>query len=758
MAANRAANSSFLGPSTQHLWETKPAMINQHVFILPNRKNIYLTNFLSKLSIPAVAAGELGTVKSDVADACIFGLAKWCGKADDSVTGTVVISLTGQSHQEVVKVLLTGEATKNFPVSMTGTQVSVYVYGATPYNSSDSDLQAKDSLLTLTVNGSNHQSCVIMVHKWLYMRLTGKGKNAVLSDLPNPVRGALPLGDKSESEKEATSNKPSQVVDSQQSSKPTRKRTRGTENRSKASTATGPSTQPYVYTPLDRLENAMENDRVNICGVVKFFKPLYHTRGTDYCSSFTIFDHTSQSNGIHCIFFNKDRSKLPDFCQTGDIILLRRMKINRYQNVPQALGQFYSSFHIFDGGCGQPLEPRISSSNSTLSPDDDKIVRDLRKWFAEAKETASRPRMQSLAEVQPNSFFDLVAQVVAVFHIVSDNCACLSVCDGTELSHPVAKASSDFLPIASDKHLMKKYGRLVVDIKIYDALKCNVSKVLAGDYIFMRNIHASLLHVVTEHGEKVAMLELLVHRNVQNQTNTSLCQLEEDCREVIALKERLKSCHLSTSSSQVVSAVTPSTTLCLHPNQTFSSLHNVLTCEKAPNMFRCYIQPDSIQPGKINEIVQLRCPKCLHRGKMEGQLGSGEVVRPGSACSSCANRSSNPPQLQFMYVFVLKLVDKSGSLQAYLISENSALFLQGITPTNLTVDTGSRDKVHARLNRLFGCDPFDETAMKETVDTRPWMDCCIMSYYSHGMPKCEKEMKDAHISYRIFDTILLEND
>ena len=525
---------------------------------------------------------------------------------------------------------------------------------------------------------------------------------------------------------------------------------------------TSTSTQPYVYTPLDRLENAVENERVNICGVVKFFKPLYHTRGTDYCSSFTIVDRTSLCNGIHCIFFNKDRSKLPNFCQTGDIVFLRRMKINRYKGVPQALGQFYSSFHVFDGGCGQPMEPRMSSSGSTVSSDDNEIVQDLRKWFVEAKETASRPRVQTLAEVQPNSFFDLVAQVVSVFHIVSENCACLSVCDGTELSYPVAKTSSEFLPIASDKHMLKKYGNLVVDIKVYDALKCNVAKVLAGDYIFLRNIHASLLHVFTEHGEEVEMLELLVHRNVQNHEKISLCLLEEDNREVIALKERLeKACLPSTSrgnSSLVISALTPHTTLCLHPNQSFSSLQDVLTCKKAPNMFRCYLQADAIQPDRISELVQLRCPKCLHKGRMEGQSGSGEVLQPGSPCSVCANQSSNPPQLQYMYVFVLKLVDKTGSLKAHLVSENSALFLQGTTPTNLAVDTASRDKVHARLTRLFGCDPFNETAVRETVDTRPWMDCCIMSYYTHGMPKCEKEMKEAHVSYRIFDTILLEQD
>lgn len=72
------------------------------------------------------------------------------------------------------------------------------------------------------------------------------------------------------------------------------------------------------------------------------------------------------------------------------------------------------------------------------------------------------------------------------------------------------------------------------------------------------------------------------------------------------------------------------------------------------------------------------------------------------------------------------------------------------SPVNLYLDDAEEKNVLERLTILFGRNPFS----CDIVLTLPLLDCCIMSYYSKGLPKSEEERRSARIIYRLFDTSL----
>nr|KAF6419189.1 protection of telomeres 1 [Rousettus aegyptiacus] len=78
----------------------------------------------------------------------------------------------------------------------------------------------------------------------------------------------------------------------------------------------------YVYTPLNELKSGMI---VNVYGVVKFFKPPYLSKGTDYCSVVTIVDQTNAK--LTCLLFSGNYEALPMIYKNGDIVRFHRLKV-----------------------------------------------------------------------------------------------------------------------------------------------------------------------------------------------------------------------------------------------------------------------------------------------------------------------------------------------------------------------------------------------------------------------------------------------
>ena len=73
--------------------------------------------------------------------------------------------------------------------------------------------------------------------------------------------------------------------------------------------------------------------------------------------------------------------------------------------------------------------------------------------------------------------------------------------------------------------------------------------------------------------------------------------------------------------------------------------------------------------------------------------------------------------------------------------------------TNLYVDSTTREALFKKLSHLCGgANPFDAPVASMKSYSRPWLDCCVKSYYIGGRPKNHTDKRK--VAYRVFDTIL----
>ncbi|XP_066301509.1 protection of telomeres protein 1-like isoform X2 [Branchiostoma lanceolatum] len=147
-------------------------------------------------------------------------------------------------------------------------------------------------------------------------------------------------------------------------------------------TTTGRS---YIYTKLSEVK---VNTTVNILGAVKFFKPPFRSRGTDYCLVLKLVDPSvpTLEEGLKCLFFAKEESLLPQIRRVGDIVRILRLKVEDFRGAPQGKkGPGFSSL-VFNGQLGAPTEPRADTDNYTFENQDEEKVLELRRWVSRTPE------------------------------------------------------------------------------------------------------------------------------------------------------------------------------------------------------------------------------------------------------------------------------------------------------------------------------------------------------------------------------------
>ncbi|XP_010158943.1 PREDICTED: protection of telomeres protein 1-like, partial [Eurypyga helias] len=161
----------------------------------------------------------------------------------------------------------------------------------------------------------------------------------------------------------------------------------------------------YVYTSLNHLK---DGTTVNLYGVVKFFKPPYVSRGTDYCSLVTLVDPCNVK--LTCTLFNGNLDALPKIYKVGDVVRFHRIKIRQFNGRMHGITSVGFASLTFDGTVGAPIVPRTSSKVYTFMDEEQKIIEELRVWAASNLLTSGPPA--KLCDVQPMLFFDLTCQLV----------------------------------------------------------------------------------------------------------------------------------------------------------------------------------------------------------------------------------------------------------------------------------------------------------------------------------------------------------
>ncbi|XP_015281882.1 PREDICTED: protection of telomeres protein 1, partial [Gekko japonicus] len=216
----------------------------------------------------------------------------------------------------------------------------------------------------------------------------------------------------------------------------------------------------YTYTPLNHLKGGTV---VNLYGVVKFFKPPYISKGTDYCLVVTIVDQSDTK--LICTLFNANRDALPKIYKNGDVVRFHRIKVQEFSGQIQGITSNGFAALTFDGTVGAPVIPRTTSKSFTFTDEDKKTVEDLRIWVA--RNFANCAPAANLSSIQPQMFFDLTCQLVGKAK-ADESSYLLKVWDGTRCPLPSWKLLIKEDDLEGDGVLINQLKNLTVDVTVYD--------------------------------------------------------------------------------------------------------------------------------------------------------------------------------------------------------------------------------------------------------------------------------------------------
>ncbi|KAJ7426205.1 Protection of telomeres protein 1 [Willisornis vidua] len=371
-----------------------------------------------------------------------------------------------------------------------------------------------------------------------------------------------------------------------------------------ASEATSIAVAPqYVYTPLNCLK---DGTIVNLYGVVKFFKPPYVSKGTDYCSVVTLVDPSNVK--LTCTLFNGNLDSLPKIYKIGDIVRFHRIKIRQYNGQMQGItGAGFASL-TFDGTVGAPVVPRTSSRAYTFTDEEHKTIEELRVWAARNVST-SGPAVK-LSSVQPMLFFDLTCQLVGKAK-VDGSSFLLKVWDGTKCPYPSWKVPVEAKDLEGEKVLLRQLRHLSVDILVYDNHVQLATSLKIGSFLRIYSIHAKQ---ASADNEAVSHIEFHLHGGTCYGRGIGI--LPENNLDVKELKAFLESVDLagsqnmeSMTSVELGGTSGDFTVLTDHQDLNNTELRTIMN-STAPQQYRIRAKLRTYKPQKLHQSVKLHCSKC----------------------------------------------------------------------------------------------------------------------------------------------------
>ncbi|XP_037692183.1 protection of telomeres protein 1 isoform X3 [Choloepus didactylus] len=381
----------------------------------------------------------------------------------------------------------------------------------------------------------------------------------------------------------------------------------------------------YTYTPLNQLKGGTI---VNVYGVVKFFKPPYLSKGTDYCSVVTIVDETNVK--LTCLLFSGNYEALPIIYKNGDIVRFHRLKIQVYKKETQGITSSGFASLTFEGTLGAPVIPRTSNKYFNFTSEDHKRVEALRVWASNHISPSST--LLKLCDVQPMQYFDLTCQLLGKAEVDGASFL-LKVWDGTRTPFPSWRVLIQDLVLEGDLSHIQRLQNLTVDILVYDN-HVQVARFLkVGSFLRIYSLHTKLQSVNSESQSTLLGLEFHLHGGTSY--GRGIRVLPESNSDVDQLKKVLESVDL-TANQQL-------DRICLPEYEdsfpTFSSsgsvsLYEVERCQqlsatiltdhqylektplcailkqKAPQQYRIRAKLRSYKPRTLFQSLKLHCPKC----------------------------------------------------------------------------------------------------------------------------------------------------
>uniref|UniRef100_A0A5F8GHC2 Protection of telomeres protein 1 n=1 Tax=Monodelphis domestica TaxID=13616 RepID=A0A5F8GHC2_MONDO len=383
-------------------------------------------------------------------------------------------------------------------------------------------------------------------------------------------------------------------------------------------------TPKYTYTPLNQLKHG---SIVNVYGAVKFFKPPYQSRGTDYCSVVIIMD---QSNAkLTCMLFSVNLDTLPVIYKIGDIVRFHRLKIQQYKNEIQGVTTVGFSSLTFEGTLGTPVIPRTSSKIYTFTTDDQKTVEALRIWAA--NHISSSGTLIKLSDIKAMQYFDLTCQLVGKAE-VDGSSVLLKVWDGTKPPFPSWKVLFEDSSFEGDAGRVTQLQNLTIDILVYDNHVAFAKSLKVGSFLRIYSLHTKIQTVTPKKQPNIPHLEFHLHGGTcygrgikvlpenncdveelkrfldsvdldEYQLSKNICDLEFDRSNSFSPQDFVSPCDLERC--QQLSA----TVLTDHQYLETTPLSAILKRE-APQQYRIRAKLRNYEPQKLYQSVKLHCPQC----------------------------------------------------------------------------------------------------------------------------------------------------
>ncbi|XP_031202911.1 protection of telomeres protein 1-like [Mastomys coucha] len=384
---------------------------------------------------------------------------------------------------------------------------------------------------------------------------------------------------------------------------------------------------PYTYTPLNLLR---EGTVVNVCGVVKFFKPPYLSKGTDYCSVVTIVDQTNVK--LTCMLFSRDRDTLPSISKVGDVVCFRGLKIQTYKNELQGISKFGFASLTFDGTIGAPVKLHTFSKSFNVTAQDHRMVEALRTW-ASTHISASSNSLQ-LSDVQPKQYYDLTCQLLGKAEVDGVSFL-LKVWDGTRTKIPSWRVCIQDVALEGDLSHILRLQDLVVDIVVYDNHVQVAKSLKIGSFLRIYSVHTKLQPINSESTTSLVRLEFHLHGGtsygrgirVLPENNSDVDQLKKalECVDLETIQTSDDTCQSDNVENYLTSSSSESDLVSLYEvercQQLFATtltdyhyLEKTSLCDilkqRAPRRYRIRAKLRSYKPRRLLQSVKLICPKC----------------------------------------------------------------------------------------------------------------------------------------------------
>ncbi|XP_056196565.1 protection of telomeres protein 1 isoform X2 [Falco biarmicus] len=525
----------------------------------------------------------------------------------------------------------------------------------------------------------------------------------------------------------------------------------------------------YVYTPLNHLK---DGTIVNLYGIVKFFKPPYVSKGTDYCSVVTLVDPSNVK--LTCTLFNGNLDSLPKIYKVGDIVRFHRIKVWDGTKCP------YPTWKV-------PVEAKDLEGDKVLLQQlrnltVDILVYDNHVQLAKSLKIGNFLRIYSIHTKQASAAAD-VSHIE--FHLHGGTCYGRGIGVLPE-SNPDVKELKEFLESVhlSDSQNTESVSSVESDstsndtidleshLQIYQQLPVTV---LTDHQHFSNTELKTILN-------STAPQQYRIRAKLKNYKPQELHQsLKLHCSNCNSLQEVpdgdsfdfiLQDSAVTPSNPELhntswYDSVTWTTQdqnqrkitmhfvrhdeMLQHPEDTLLMIEGGKLKEvwKLTKRFKCVIPVRSTEDDL--ELLDLSAPFLL-QGNISyygcKQCSSPKPIKNLSSIAAEQQPSWEPTEIAqvlgiklLQYVFIMKftLVDGTGALNAYLFDYEK--FFQ-IPASEILTNNFLQQKMQMTMNML--CPP------GRKLDDLPWLDCFIKSYNV-------RDTTGHKVYYQIFDTTVAED-